>query len=364
MTYASSDRNDKETKRLYRKYRRLPNGFGQISKIKGNLRNPYRAMVTVGKTPEGKPICKLLRPKAYFKTYNDAYKALLEYHENPFDLCENITCNELYKQWSEQHYKTIGRSYKVYERAWRYCHTLHDMPVTEVRPKHIKQCILDGTVHDNRGVTCVPASTQSKIKSLWNLMLDFALEREYISHNYARDVIMPKEVTARQKANYKGHKCLSENELEHLIANIDDIYAEMAYVQCYMGWRPDELCNLKTANVDLENMIITGGSKTTAGRDRIVPIHPAIQKIVARRYDPEHEYLYAPKYDVYRKNFVKMLPKHTPHDCRKTFVTKAKDAGLDEYAIKRLVGHVITDITENIYTERNIEWLRSEIEKL
>lgn len=34
------------------KRRRLPNGFGQISEIKNrNLRKPFRAMVTVGKTP-------------------------------------------------------------------------------------------------------------------------------------------------------------------------------------------------------------------------------------------------------------------------------------------------------------------------
>ena len=40
------------------KRKRLPNGFGQISQIKNrNLRNPYRAMVTVGKTSTGRPIC-------------------------------------------------------------------------------------------------------------------------------------------------------------------------------------------------------------------------------------------------------------------------------------------------------------------
>lgn len=56
------------------KRRRLPNGFGQISEIKGrNLRNPFRAMVTVGKDKNGKPICKPLKPESYFPTYNDAY---------------------------------------------------------------------------------------------------------------------------------------------------------------------------------------------------------------------------------------------------------------------------------------------------
>ena len=51
------------------KRRRLPNGFGQISEIKNrNLRNPFRAMVTVGKTQDGKPICKPLKPDSYFAT--------------------------------------------------------------------------------------------------------------------------------------------------------------------------------------------------------------------------------------------------------------------------------------------------------
>ena len=38
------------------KRRRLPNGFGQISEIKNrNLRKPFRAMVSVGKTETGNP---------------------------------------------------------------------------------------------------------------------------------------------------------------------------------------------------------------------------------------------------------------------------------------------------------------------
>ena len=44
--------------------RRLSNGFGQISEIKNrNLRNPYRVMVSVGKADNGRPICRLLKPR-------------------------------------------------------------------------------------------------------------------------------------------------------------------------------------------------------------------------------------------------------------------------------------------------------------
>ena len=69
----------KNSRRNITKRRRLPNGFGQISEIKGrNLRKPFRAMVTIGKTSTGKPIPKLLKPQAYFASYNEAYEALVE----------------------------------------------------------------------------------------------------------------------------------------------------------------------------------------------------------------------------------------------------------------------------------------------
>lgn len=95
-------------KRPSKKRRRLPNGFGQISKIKGNLRKPYRAMVSVGKTSEGKIISKPLKPEAFFESYNDAYAALVEYNRNPYDLSPSITVNELYNKWSEGYYRTLS----------------------------------------------------------------------------------------------------------------------------------------------------------------------------------------------------------------------------------------------------------------
>lgn len=356
---SSSDRSDKATKRSYnkRKHMRLPNGFGQISRLKGNLRNPYRAMVTVGKTPTGKPICKLLKPKAYFKTYNEAYLALMNYHENPFDLSQNMTCQELYDRWSENYYPTIGRSYKNYRAAWKYSSSVHNMQVSMIRPKHIKQCMY-GTEYD------LTPTAQANIKRLFDMMFDYAVEHEIVPHNYSRDFKMPKDITASKKAIYKGHSALDDGDLKRLSVNLENIAAEMALVQCYMGWRPDELCNLKTADVDLVNMTIKGGSKTEAGKDRVVPIHPSLRPIICNRYDLTNELLFPLKYNSYRRNFKKMLPDHTPHDCRKTFVTLAKKYDVDEYAIKRIVGHVTGDLTEKVYTERSIDWLHAEIKKI
>ena len=61
---------------------------------------------------------------------------------------------------------------------------------------------------------------------------------------------------------------------------------------------------------------------------------------------------------------LKLNPEHRPHDGRKHFVTAAKKAGVDEYAIKYMVGHKFSDITEKVYTQREFEWLKTEIEKI
>ena len=45
------------------------------------------------------------------------------------------------------------------------------------------------------------------------------------------------------------------------------------------------------------------------------------------------------------------------------FVTMAKKVTVDEYAIKYIIRHAVNDITEKVYTRRDIQWLKSEIKK-
>lgn len=75
-------------------------------------------------------------------------------------------------------------------------------------------------------------------------------------------------------------------------------------------------------------------------------------------------------YDKYQQRFNKIRdrlnlnPQHRPHDGRKHFVTMAKKYKVDEYAIKYMVGHAINDITEKVYTQREVGWLIEELEKV
>ena len=45
-------------------------------------------------------------------------------------------------------------------------------------------------------------------------------------------------------------------------------------------------------------------------------------------------------------------------------ITKAKACNMDEYVLKLIVGHAISDITENVYTHRTVEQLKAEIRKI
>ena len=376
-----------------RKRTRLPNGFGSITEIKNrNYRNPFYVRVTVGKTPFGKPILKDLKPKAYFRTYNEAYEALVEYNRNPYDLDNDMTLSQLYEKWTDDYFEKIATSStRTITSAWSYCSSIYNMRAKDVRARHIKGCMEEGYIIESRGPNkgkkkYASADTKARIKSMFNLMLDYALEYEIVERNYARTFDVSDDIIKEREKNKKGHIIFTSEEMNILWGNVDTVkFVDWILIQCYMGWRPQELATLKLDQVNLDQWYICGGMKTDAGKQRVVPIHSRIRSLVKRNYDfalsIESDYLFNDKgqthsgswkmtYDKYAKRFDKVItalelnPEHRPHDPRKTFVTAAKKAKIHDNAIKALVGHKQTDITESAYTERDIEWLREDIEKL
>lgn len=358
-----------------KEHKRLPNGFGQISQLKGrNLRKPFRAMVSVGKKSTGRPISKVL---GFYETYNDAYMALTEYHKNPYDIDDAITLFELYTRWSEWYFSTLKSKSAARNiiAAWKNCTAIYDMKVKDIRARHIKGC-MDETSSPN---------IKSRIKSMFNIMLDYALEYEIVDMNYARTFSVSDDVLEEAENNKKPHIAFTEEEIKRLWENININYVDIILIQCYSGLRPQEIGLIELDKVNLEQGLMTGGMKTKAGKNRTIPIHDRIYDFVKYRYDEAIElgskYLFnctdgrdkkdlMLTYDKYANRFDKIIevlelnPEHRPHDPRKHFVTMAKKADMDEYAIKYIAGHKIDDITERVYTERKDEWLINEMKKI
>lgn len=338
------------------KHMRLPNGFGQITKLKQRLRNPFRAMVTSGQDHEGKYKRLIV---GYYKTYNEAYEALIEYHKNPYEKNKDMDFLELYEKWSSEYYgEEHPHAEKMYSYAIRFCEKMYPMKVKDIRTYHIKEMIEESKC---------PPSTRDKLKSMINLMFDWALTYDLTDKNYSRQV----RFSYNREAQTEHHITYTADELKSVYEHMNLEMADALIIACYTGFRPQELMLLETKNIDLDAWTIQGGMKTEAGRDRIVPIHPFIKDLIRKRMETANEKLFSGlNYDAYKNRLVKIREelhlnhKHKPHDTRVTFVTNAKKYNVDEYAIKRIVGHHIDDLTERVYADRDVSWLHEEISKI
>lgn len=343
---------------------RLPNGFGSITKVNKNLRRPYLARVTNAKDDLGRPVLKSI---GYYKTYNDAYSALIEYNKDPYDLEHLPTVSETYEAFKKEVFNAENHS-KAYvravERAFEQSEKLHDISMRSIRPRHIKLCLdtIDGS------------HAKANFKSFWNRLFDYAVANELAARNYARDFgLDPK--TSSEITNYKRtHLTFLDSEMRALWNSANEKIVQMILIQCYTGLRPAELCELEIRNINLKNWYMKGGKKTEAGIGRVIPIHSAVRPLVECQYRDAikagrktlYDLDYQQYYYVFKQTMKKLglSDKHRPHDPRKQFVTMALKAGADPMAVKLIVGHKISDVTEKAYTDRDIEWLRRDIEKI
>lgn len=372
---------------------RRANGTGNIYKMKGGKRRkPWRVRVTVDweLNPKTGRCKQNLKTLGYYASRAEAEAALVAYQECPYDLnTKDITFKELYEQWTEDYFKKLTSisSERTITSAYRYCSGLYNMKMRDIRIYHLQECMDKGYIIPDRGKEkgqkrYASACTKGRIKSMFNLMFDWAYAREIVDRNYARAFELDKETKIKQVREKRKNTIFSNEEIDLLWKNVDKIaFVDMVLCGIYSGWRPQELAILKIKDIDLELQVMYGGMKTDAGKDRCVPIHPLIQPLIEKRYAEAKElgsnYLFNDingqqgiymTYDKYRGRFNKVVERlqmdHHPHETRHTFITKAKRVRMEEYILKRIVGHAINDNTEKTYTHREIEELKAEMRKI
>lgn len=343
------------------------NGDGSVYKMKDKKRrNPWRAVVvTDWKYDEKNKYVPVRKTIGYYSTRTEAMDALSEYRKKPYDIdAKKLTFSDIYDKWSAVHFEKVSASSaRGYKSAYNHSEPLHSMVFADIRPVHLDECIRSADV-------C--SSTKNAMRNLYSQLYKWALKNEICSTNYAAmcDSITPDEPQ-------KERKPITEAEEAALWKMYKDgePYADMVLIQIYSGWRPQELCLLQVEDIDMDEKTFRGGIKTKAGKNRIVPIHDQIFPLVAARIGERTEgrlFLNSKgkgvSYESYRRHFSAIMDRidasHSPHDARHTFITKAKEADMNEYVLKLIVGHAIADLTEKVYTHRGLERLRSEIAKI
>ena len=111
-------------------------------------------------------------------------------------------------------------------------------------------------------------------------MYDYAVEHEIVFENYAREFILDKSIMEELRKPQKEVKIFTKQEEEILWDDFQFEETDMILISLYSGLRPKELAELKIRNIDLEFGTMQGGLKSDAGKDRIIPIHPCIRKLV------------------------------------------------------------------------------------
>lgn len=143
----------------------------------------------------------------------------------------------------------------------------------------------------------------------------------------------------------------------------------------YTGMRVSEMLHLQKSDVNLrQGYIRITRSKTVSGI-RNIPIHHRIFPLIASRIKSAGVYLITDAggkpYDYSRYCLLWRAVMHsinadghTTHDCRHTVATLLDNAGANETAKRRILGHAGGDVTERVYTHKGLRQLRKCIELL
>lgn len=354
---------------------RNPNGFGTVYKLPGRRRRPWVARVTTGWTTvvrkrgknKGKEMPKqLYQTIGYFETSQEALDALVLHRISPVSPKAGMTLAEVYEEWSVAKYKNISKATENnYRAAWKYMDKLKGAKVKDIRTTHWQ-----GIIDDCKDAG-LSKSTLEKIRTLAVMLSGHAMKNDIINKNYASLVDMPKFEKAKKERFTDPEVKKIEKAAEKKIPWVDTVL-----IMIYTGMRISEMLGLTRFNVDLKNKLITGGIKTDAGKNRVIPIHSKIISHVQRWYDREGETLICdekgkplPAKRYREKMYYPALEaagvrRLTPHACRHTFGSLMAEAGVEPIYIQKLIGHTDYAFTANEYTHPEIAALRKAIEQI
>lgn len=343
---------------------KLPNGFGSISFLGQNRRNPFMMRAPAVFDEYGRAKRTII---GYTDDWYKAMEALIIYNKDPLSIeKKELTFEQIYNLWSAhqknrfKELKEKGKLPKTKKRAYapnydsvfhNQCKDLHQRKIVELCTSDFQKIVDDC----DKGY-----STRRYIK-----LLGKQLFLHSIFLGLKLDINVIDRIELGEIEGIKKHNIFSDLDIQILWQNLGNTkidpenIIDVVLITLFSGMRPTELLEQKTAKIDLKTQIMIGGIKTNAGIDREIPIHDKILPLIKKRYDEGNKYLITKKdkspfkYRHFLKLFKDLMEKlnmeHIPYDCRATVATKLYNAGIDELIYKLILGHAINDVTEKHY---------------
>lgn len=337
------------------------NGSGSVYKLKQRLHKPFKVVITVGWTDEGRRIRKCL---GYFEKSKEAWDALSEYWHNPdrFNTKEVTFAQAWTWMIDEKRRQGVDIKKGKFSASKAKVKPIWNMPMQQIRLVHL-QAIFD--TYKNLG----RSSHENLLKAI-NGAFKEAIKNDVINKNYASMVTLPPATKSTM------HIPFSAAEIEILWQHTNIKLVRVILIYIYTGMRPIELYDIKIEDVHVKERYLIGGVKTAAGKNRIIPIANCILPFVIEIYA---QALFIKSPTLLPKGYIpvridKSLQKlctelgigiHKRHDTRHTFITMAENDKMDEHILKDIVGHSHTgDVTHEVYTHKNTAQLIEAVDNL
>lgn len=358
-----------------RKYKN-PNGFGSVYRLTDKRRSkPYVVRATLGwktiKDIDGKP-----KKKQIYKnigtavSYEEGMAMLIEYHKNKELGLEifksSATFNDIYETALPRRLKNKSDNLAyVYSSAYKRLESIKELPISVIKTGTMQKCIDDVDNETKKRSTAL----KGNIKMVCKMVFDYAVQNDLVATNYADYLETGKIESMKPRLPF------SDDEMKTLIKNKDKPYIDSVIFLICTGLRINEFCNLKKEDVNLKERYLITGSKTDAGKNRIVPIAHPIEDIVKQHIEDSNVYLFENDQGLkfrekdYRNDIFKPLMdflgmNHLPHECRHTFSTITDEVDMNRVAQQKILGHKGKNVTERTYIHKNTKMLVNAIDKV
>ena len=334
-----------QTVQSKRHRRHRPQSQGTITKLGGHRANPYWVRLPADYS-SGQPVRESL---GCYPTYAAAAEALTKAMYTPEQnehKQKTVTLQNIYDRFIGSHYyESLSKSAQGSHRtAWTYLSQCAAVPVSEIIKDTFQR-----PIDDMRKIN-MKRESMAKVRNLASLLCKEAMGMGLMTVNYGQLVQLPKVDTEPAKP-------FSTNQIQRIWVASDsgDKDAKTVLVLMYTGMRPSELLSVDIAqhlHMGGPYWYIQHGSKTDAGRNRIIPIpkilHPVIEQLVDGR--TSGPLIAAEQGGFWRldnwrpRHFNPLMDRlgfegHTPYSCRHTYADLQKRRQVAPEIMMEVMGH-------------------------